>query len=212
MAKSNSIKKDWSQFKLLGGSPCLDFANTVERDENGYSQEWLTNYVDLIGWGEHTQLLTPQQVETLLSEAAMHPHGARNVFERAIALREVIYRIFSAIAAKHTVTEDDLASFNQALSETLNYLQIAPTADGFTWTWVNCEDRLDLILWKIIYSAGELLTATVLSRLRECAADDCSFLFVDLSRNNRRCWCDMEDCGNRFKAKRHYERSKKKTV
>ncbi|NJK49005.1 hypothetical protein HC931_13215 [Candidatus Gracilibacteria bacterium] len=93
MAKSNSIKKDWSQFKLLGGSPCLDFANTVERDENGYSQEWLTNYVDLIGWGEHTQLLTPQQVETLLSEAAMHPHGARNVFERAIALREVIYRI-----------------------------------------------------------------------------------------------------------------------
>jgi predicted RNA-binding Zn ribbon-like protein len=212
MAKSNLIKKDWSQFKLLGGASCLDFANTVERDESGYSQEWLTSYVDLIGWGERAQLLTEQQAENFLSEATMHLSAARNVFERAIAFREVIYRIFSAIASKRPVCEDDLASFNRTLSETLNYLQIAPTADGFTWTWVNFEDRLDLILWKIIDSAAELLTATTLNRLRECAADDCSFLFIDLSRNNRRCWCDMEDCGNRLKAKRHYERAKKKTV
>jgi predicted RNA-binding Zn ribbon-like protein len=212
MAKSKLIKKDWSQFKLLGGSPCLDFVNTVEREENEYSEEWLNNYVDLIGWGEHTQLLTTQQAENLLSEAAMHPYGARNVFERAIAFREVIYRIFSAIAAKHPVSDDDLASFNRSLLETRSYLQIMPTAEGFSWTWVNCEDRLELILWKIVNSAGELLTSTELNRLRECAADDCSFLFVDLSRNNRRCWCDMEDCGNRFKAKRHYERAKKKNV
>ncbi|MBW4579080.1 MAG: CGNR zinc finger domain-containing protein [Tildeniella nuda ZEHNDER 1965/U140] len=29
------------------------------------------------------------------------------------------------------------------------------------------------------------------------------------SRDRSRCWCDMEDCGNRAKANRHYDRKRK---
>jgi predicted RNA-binding Zn ribbon-like protein len=44
--------------------------------------------------------------------------------------------------------------------------------------------------------------------VRECSGDTCGWLFVDTSRNHSRRWCDMEDCGNRAKARRHYLRRK----
>ena len=37
---------------------------------------------------------------------------------------------------------------------------------------------------------------------------NCSWLFVDRSRNSSRLWCDMAVCGNRQKASRHYHRRK----
>ncbi|TIT75254.1 MAG: hypothetical protein E5W57_23105, partial [Mesorhizobium sp.] len=42
------------------------------------------------------------------------------------------------------------------------------------------------------------------ARLRICP--NCSWLFVDRSRNSSRLWCDMAVCGNRQKANRYYRR------
>jgi predicted RNA-binding Zn ribbon-like protein len=33
-------------------------------------------------------------------------------------------------------------------------------------------------------------------------------MFLDLSRNHSRRWCDMTSCGNRAKARRYYTRHK----
>jgi predicted RNA-binding Zn ribbon-like protein len=41
-----------------------------------------------------------------------------------------------------------------------------------------------------------------------CASEDCAWLFLDKTKNKRRRWCDMKICGNRVKARRHYERVK----
>ncbi len=35
-------------------------------------------------------------------------------------------------------------------------------------------------------------------RLRECAADDCAAVLVDLSRNRSKRYCDVGNCGNRM--------------
>lgn len=43
----------------------------------------------------------------------------------------------------------------------------------------------------------DLVRAQELSRLHECAADDCSAVVVDLSRNRSRRYCDVGNCGNR---------------
>ncbi|WP_257985183.1 CGNR zinc finger domain-containing protein [Bacillus sp. T33-2] len=45
-------------------------------------------------------------------------------------------------------------------------------------------------------------------KLKACAGGECGWLFVDTSRNKSRRWCSMEDCGNRAKAKRHYQKKK----
>jgi predicted RNA-binding Zn ribbon-like protein len=55
-------------------------------------------------------------------------------------------------------------------------------------------------------SALSLLSSNAWKKIRICR--NCRWLFLDRSRNASRLWCDMSVCGNRHKAKRHYERSK----
>ncbi|WP_226362301.1 CGNR zinc finger domain-containing protein [Pseudonocardia sp. ICBG1142] len=45
-------------------------------------------------------------------------------------------------------------------------------------------------------------------RLRPCANDACRLFLLDRSRANRARWCSMAVCGNRAKARRHYERTR----
>ncbi|MGV9322186.1 CGNR zinc finger domain-containing protein [Streptomyces sp. NPDC003660] len=45
-------------------------------------------------------------------------------------------------------------------------------------------------------------------RLRPCANTACQLFLLDRSRANRARWCSMAVCGNREKARRHYERTR----
>ena len=58
----------------------------------------------------------------------------------------------------------------------------------------------------IAVSALSLLSGDAWKKIRICR--NCRWLFLDRSRNASRLWCDMSVCGNRHKAKRHYERRK----
>ncbi|MEJ3404498.1 CGNR zinc finger domain-containing protein [Rathayibacter sp. YIM 133350] len=40
-----------------------------------------------------------------------------------------------------------------------------------------------------------------LARVRQCAAEDCSLVYVDTSRAGSRRWCSMQRCGNRSKVR-----------
>ncbi|MBB2973712.1 putative RNA-binding Zn ribbon-like protein [Mesorhizobium sp. RMAD-H1] len=53
-----------------------------------------------------------------------------------------------------------------------------------------------------------LLDPNERSRIRMCSGHDCGWLFVDESPRKNRQWCAMDICGNREKARRHYERSR----
>lgn len=44
---------------------------------------------------------------------------------------------------------------------------------------------------------ADLIRSDELSRLRRCAADDCSAAYVDLSRNRSKRFCDTGNCANR---------------
>ncbi|MGW5580397.1 CGNR zinc finger domain-containing protein [Micromonospora chokoriensis] len=45
-------------------------------------------------------------------------------------------------------------------------------------------------------------------RLRPCANDECRLFLVDRSRANTARWCSMATCGNRLKARRHYNKKR----
>jgi predicted RNA-binding Zn ribbon-like protein len=55
---------------------------------------------------------------------------------------------------------------------------------------------------------ADLLAVPSFDRLRECQGERCGWLFIDSSKSGRRRWCTMEDCGNRAKARRYYQRHK----
>lgn len=45
-------------------------------------------------------------------------------------------------------------------------------------------------------------------RLRPCANDECRLFLIDHSKAGTARWCSMAVCGNRMKARRHYQRAR----
>lgn len=195
------------RLKLLGGRLCLDLANTVDWHGSDEPVEFLTSYSELVAWSRHVGVLTEPLAQLLLKEAAGRPLDAVAVLKRAIALRETIYRIFSAISHEYAPQATDLAALNAELSGALVQSRIALAGEDFVWGWAGGESALDRMLWPVVHDAANLLTSGELSRVGQCSDAQCGWLFLDMSRNHSRRWCSMEDCGNRAKARRHYRRS-----
>jgi predicted RNA-binding Zn ribbon-like protein len=128
------------------------------------------------------------------------------VFDRAIALREALYRIFRATMTSSRPQRIDLETVNEELLSARNSERLTHEADGFTWEWIGTETALDRMLWSIAQSAAELLTTGDLSRLRACCGEECGWVFEDTSKNRSRQWCDMQDCGNLAKVRRYRTR------
>jgi predicted RNA-binding Zn ribbon-like protein len=62
--------------------------------------------------------------------------------------------------------------------------------------------------WRLPWLAAHNLLELDRDRIRACAGHDCVLHFYDTSRAGKRMWCSMAGCGNRAKARRHYERSR----
>lgn len=77
--------------------------------------------------------------------------------------------------------------------------------DGLSWT-IDAGATPAVIVEAII-GWDELLRSKP-GRLRPCANDECSLFLIDRSKSNNARWCSMSTCGNRLKARRHYERAR----
>ncbi len=198
-----------SGLALLGGALCLDFTNTAGWRGRPESDTLLRDYEDLIAWTRHTRALDARQGRELLKKAASEPGRAKAVHKKAIVLREALYRALSSVAAGRGADAADLETINAAVTDAYGHLRIAPRPPSgarFVWDWHEADGVLELPIWLVARSAADLLVSPELERVRECAGDDCDWLFLDASRNRSRRWCDMAECGNRAKARRNYER------
>jgi predicted RNA-binding Zn ribbon-like protein len=218
----NLMAKPAATMKLVGGRLCLDFVNTVggrSRVAGGKSEDAnamviledkLNDYLDLLAWSRHTGWLGESELQSLIREGRRRPEEARKVFERAVALREAIYRICKATLGKRQPQAVDLGVLNRELAEARSREKLASTAEGFIWEWSEGKNVLARMLWPVALSAAELMTSGDLTRLRECGGDDCRWLFEDTSRNRSRQWCNMQDCGNVAKVRRFRSRQRRK--
>jgi predicted RNA-binding Zn ribbon-like protein len=197
-----------SAFDFSGGELCLDFANTLGGSRQS-PKERLKSYQDLLAWGSQAGILNDEDVKHLGRLAAEHPRKAAAALAEAIALREALFRIVTAVIAGTPPTDEDLGRLNAALPRALEHLRVAPCAKGCEWEWTEEEGALDRMLWPIARSAADLLVSSEVQRVRRCAnREECDWLFIDTTRNRSRRWCDMRSCGNRAKARRHYARRK----
>lgn len=195
-------EEDASTLKLIGGHVALDFSNSVWRRATARPCEILQSYSCLVEWSGLAGVLSADRTAELLKEGKRRAAEAAVVLERAVTLREAIYDVFSAVAAKKSLDPRALATLNLELSSALCRRQVVGDPASFGWGWRGCESALDPMLWPIAVSAAELLTSEDLPWVRECQAKDCDRLFLDTSRTRRRRWCSMEWCGNREKARR----------
>ncbi len=194
---------------LIGGRLCIDFANTRGWRESERPEEHLASYDDVVIWSVRAGIANSRDATRLRKEARVHPGAARSVFTRVIALREAMYRVFSAIASAHRAPDTDLKVINDELRRASRHRHIGAAADGFAWEWDRSTSSLESPLWPIARSCADVLTSDDVAKLRECAGYPCGWLFIDATKNHSRRWCDTRDCGNRIRVQRHYARTRR---
>src|ERR1700733_947960 len=79
-------------------------------------------------------------------------------------------------------------------------------ADGqATWTLTVPPERELALRAVLIWDA---LAKNSPGRLGPCANDECRLFLIDRSKAGTARWCSMAVCGNRMKARRHYQRAR----
>jgi predicted RNA-binding Zn ribbon-like protein len=203
-----SKKRHAGNIKLSGGILCLDFVNTVHCYGCTDLGEYLNTYDDLVAWSRHVGTITEDEAKKVSRRANSNPTEAKNAHRRAIELREAIYRIFTITLEGRSPPQKDLAVFNNYLGEAMMRSQIVKIQDSYHWDMTANKSELDWLLNPIIRSAADLLVSEEIRQVKRCADPTCGWLFLDISRNRSRRWCDMADCGNRAKASRFYKKNK----
>lgn len=198
-----------SKYNTKTGWLCLDFTNTVDWHASANPEETIIEYADLIDWSKQAGIVSSAEADILSDIGKKKPAEAQAVLNKARVTREAIYNILSNISHGLGVKTDDLTVINKAVADMFSHSKVIPKDNGFTWDWDSKREKLDFILWPIVKSAVELMTSEALKRVGQCADEQgCGWLFWDYSRNKSRRWCDIQDCGNRAKARRHYKKIK----
>lgn len=195
------------ELRLDGGVLCLDFVNTVPDRKDGSGRDLLRSCHDLLYWAKRARVIDAASYAAFEKSVRERERQAREFFSEAIQLRSLIYQLFYPISQGQKVKSADLDAFNKAMAKLSTHLVVTPSAKGFAQRWQFEPHQLQAITAPILKSAQDVLLSDKLHRVKECPS--CGWLFLDGTKNGKRRWCSMEDCGSQVKALEYYYRKKK---
>jgi predicted RNA-binding Zn ribbon-like protein len=182
---------DGDAFRFRAGRLSLDLCSTVLW-RNRAPSEQLRVPGDLVRW---------------LREAGVQPApraASDEDLRRARELREAIYGLVHDRIAGRPLGKPRLATVNALATRPDPVPRLTAEAEiGY-----GAAEPAAAALSRIARDAIDVLAGSSAVRLRECAAPDCAFLFVDTSRAGRRRWCAMDRCGNREHVRKHRRRQR----
>ncbi len=194
------------ELSLDGGCVVFDFTNTIGSRNEEVWRDYLKSYSDFLDWASRQKLLSSKRFRELSELAQKESVRAGKVFRKIVSAREVLFALFSSLAHEKKPEKEIQSKFNQLLGESLAHLRfdIGPRSNvlSFEAGPVSLEEPLHAVL----KSAFDVLTQEDSARIKECSA--CGWLFLDKTKNKKRRWCNMLDCGSKDKASRYYHRKK----
>ena len=187
-----------------GNHLALDLVNTVAwRLDPARTVDRLPDATALIDWARFVGLLDDARAAAIATELTSDPRAGALVTARVRRARERLYRVVQPLAVGGTPAGDDLAALHRALLGALGRADVS-TVMPLQWSTglgsaSDLTDELDLASWRLLQHEDR-------GRLRQCQDGDCGWLFLDRTKNGSRVWCSSADCGNRTRARRHYQR------
>ena len=191
---------------LVGSDLAFDFTNTASARGSAGQTEHLGAPAHVAAWARHAKVLTPEDATAIERMIAAKPALGRDLLARARELREVVYRVGSAIAHGGSPEAADTDALARIHAACVARARLTPFGGNFVWCWRPADGAAEAILGPIALSALTLLAQSDLSRIKQCIGDHCGWLFFDTTKNKQRRWCEMEVCGNRAKQKAHRAR------
>ena len=189
----------------VAGHPALELCNTIAGWGDPEPHDYLASYPHVAELARGLGLLTAAQARALRAAATDQPRQASQVLGDVRRFRADLYATLTRSG------DAALARLNASLTRAAAARRIEAITRGGDPRWGFGDPGLGLPLLAFAWQAHRLLDGDGVapSRVRACPGDGCGWLFTD-PRGQRR-WCVMSLCGNRAKARRHAQRSKRLT-
>lgn len=188
------------------GPLSLNFTNTVSTQEGEAEYDYLRDFSALVYWCRHAGAISAADAKHLAAAAKRRPREAASAARAARDLRGTIYGIATALSRGEAAPRTDLMTFNMFLKRAMRHTSLAARGDALTWDWCGERDDLEAPLWRIVRDAATLFTSSDVDRIVQCEGDDCTWLFLDTTKNRSKRFCRSAGCGNRTRVRRYYER------
>ena len=192
----------WAE--AIGNHPALDLVNTVAwRLDPDRTVDRLPHGIAVVRWAAFVGLLDDGQAAGFTTELENDPRADRRVGAQVRLARERLHRVLQPMAVGEEPDGPDVAALHRGLLSALGRAE-ATTVMPLEWSTglhsvSDLTDELALATWRLLQGEDR-------RRLRQCHDSDCGWLFLDRTKNGSRVWCSSSDCGNRSRARRHYER------
>lgn len=183
----------WNKHRFSGGLLILDATNTVVL--RGDPTRSFDRFENAAEFARFALAASAYRSEEINGRSLVFEHSDAAA-RRVLDLRESADRLFRSAVLTGELPNAHLPALLRAIASCLESTDEEPT---------NVSQPLSFES-ALATSALSLLAGQEWRKVRICR--NCNWLFVDRSRNASRLWCDMSVCGNRQKAKRHYERRK----
>lgn len=177
------------KFEFLAGRLSLDFCNSHSRTTN---RDRLTDPAALAAWAERAGRALPGVPDRL-------------TFNRFLDLRDVLCRLFDALLGHGVAAQEDLDALAKAA------LPRSPARlrwEAGRAVTTDAPADAAALYQAIAADAVSLLTSDAAERIKRCPSDACHWFFLDTSRNGKRRWCAMADCGTKAKVRDYRARTR----
>jgi predicted RNA-binding Zn ribbon-like protein len=198
---SSSVPKP---FQLLAGHPALELVNTLDLRFSANPQELLPTYPDLLRFAAQLHLLPAEQARKL--GRIVRAQDGQLVLASVVELREALAALLYAWVDGNKPAARQVEILETHFHAAALHRSLGSGDERLVWSWSGLEQQAELPLWKLAQSASDFLVSDDARRVKGCGDPTCRWLFLDLSKNHTRRWCDMKTCGNRMKARRHQAR------
>ncbi len=182
----------YGKFRFHAGSLALNFVATVRHRGTAKPRDLLSSPEKLFEWFRLAGCSSPA------------PDPSARDHERAVQLREAIYRTVRAFVLLEKPNGKDIDLINTAAGYSLPVPQLG--AD-FEVRWKSAHP-VKACLAEIATDAALMVVQVDRQRFKMCSNGSCRMLFLDNSPANRRRWCSMSICGNREKIRSFRQRLK----
>lgn len=188
---------------LVGGAVCLDLVNTTGARASEAPRERLRSYDDLLVWSFRAGLLDAAGTDRLRAATARRRSEAQRALQRVCEFRELLYQVFRPVAEGTKPPVQAVTRLGRWWRVERSHRELVMDERGFELRLRVSPKALDGMVWPIVTSAIELLASERIALIRRCG--ECDWLFLDETRNGSRTWC-KKVCGDRVRARRHYQR------
>ena len=181
----------------------LSFVNTDDV-HHGERVDSIRDFAALVRWLEREEVLDAERAAGMIRRGIEQPAGASAALADARRIRAALRALAEQGAQQPAVRREVLAEINRVLGRSAGTRRVEARGDDtFVRSFVPGGDAFAGLMIPVVESAADALVLGELGRVRRCAGPRCARVFLDVTKNGTRRWCDMRTCGNRAKAARH---------